>query len=172
MAKTYSMDLRERVSQFVLAGHSCHEAATHFSTSVSFVVNLMRLLRETGSLAARARGGLRHSKLAAHREFLLARVAETPDVTMPELAAALKERGVTVDPSSISHFLLRNGLSYKKLFWPAKPCVRTCARRATVGSVGGSRAWLKSRAGLCSWMKHGRRPTWPGSANVQCAARG
>lgn len=114
MAKTYSMDLRERVSRYVLAGHSCHEAAAHFSTSVSFVVNLMRLLRDTGSLAARPRGGLRHSKLAPHGEFLLGRVAETPDVTMPELAAALKERGVTVDPSSLSHFLLRNGLSYKK----------------------------------------------------------
>lgn len=114
MAKTYSMDLRERVCRYVTAGHSCHEAAAHFSTSVSFVVNLMRLLRETGSLMARVRGGQRHAKLAPHREFLLARVAETPDVTMPELVAELLGRGVAVDPSSVSHFLLRNGLSYKK----------------------------------------------------------
>ena len=114
MAKTYSMDLRSRVYEFVSAGHSCHEAAALFSTSVSFVVNLMRLVRETGSLEARARGGLRHSKLAPHSAFLLAQVAETPDVTMPELVIMLKERGLTVDPSSVSHFLLRNGLSYKK----------------------------------------------------------
>jgi len=114
MAKTYSMDLRERVSGYVTSGHSCHAAAAHFSTSVSFVVNLMKRLRETGSLTARARGGLRHAKLAPHGAFLLARVQETPDVTMPELVVELKARGVTVDPSSVSHFLLRNGLSYKK----------------------------------------------------------
>lgn len=114
MAKTYSMDLRERVCRYVQSGHSCHAAAAQFLTSVSFVVNLMQLFRETGSLKARARGGLRHSKLAAHGEFLLRRVAETPDVTMPELVGELKERGVTVSPSSVSHFFLRNGFSYKK----------------------------------------------------------
>ena len=114
MAKTYSMDLRARVFRYVMSGHSCHETAAHFSTSVSFVVNLMKLVRETGSLKARARGGLRHAKLAPHGEFILARVKETPDVTMPELVVELQERGVTVVASSVSHFLLRHGLSYKK----------------------------------------------------------
>jgi transposase len=131
MAKTYSMDLRERVSRYVSAGHSCHAAAAHFSTSVSFVVNLMKLLRETGSLKARARGGLRHAKLAPHGEFLLARVQETPDVTMPELVVELKARGVTVDPSSVSHFLLRSGLSYKKN--------RAGKRNHASGRAGGAR---------------------------------
>jgi transposase len=131
MAKTYSMDLRERVCRYVMAGHSCHETAAHFSTSVSFVVNLMKLLRETGSLVARARGGLRHSKLAPHGEFLLRRVKETPDVTMPELVVELKERGVTVDPSSVSHFLLRHGLSYKKN--------RSGSRNPASGRSGGTR---------------------------------
>jgi transposase len=110
MAKTYSMDLRERVWRYVAAGHSCRATAAHFSTSVSFVVRLMRLLHKTGSLVAKPRGGLRHAKLAPHATFLLSRVAETPDVTMPELVVELKLRGVSVDPASISHFLLRNGL--------------------------------------------------------------
>lgn len=74
MAKTYSMDLRERVCRYVTAGHSCYEAAAYFLTSVSFVVNLMRLLRKTGSRTARARGRQLHVKLAPHRQFLLARV--------------------------------------------------------------------------------------------------
>jgi transposase len=74
----------------------------------------MDLWRGTGSVQPRKQGSQRPGKLAPHREFLLARVAETPDVTMPELAAELKGRGLTVDPASISHFLLRCGLSYKK----------------------------------------------------------
>jgi transposase len=138
MAKTYSMDLRERVCRYVKSGHSRHAAAAHFSTSVSFVVNLMKLLRETGSLTARARGGLRHAKLAPHGAFLLARVQETPDVTMPELVAELKERGVTVDPSSVSHFLLRNGLSYKKN--------RSGKRNAASARAGGARRMERQAA--------------------------
>ena len=127
----FSMDLRERVSLYVSGGHSCHAAAAHFSTSVSFAVNLMRLLRETGSLTARARGGFRHGKLAPHRDFLLRRVAETPDATMPELAGELRALGVSVDPASISHFLLRCGLSYKKN--------RSGGRNASPGRAGGAR---------------------------------
>ena len=114
MVKAYSTDLRERVVRFVEAGNSCHEASRHFATSPSFVINLMELWRQTGSLEPRKQGSRRPGKLAPHREFILARFQETPDVTMPELAAQLKERGVSVDPSSLSHFLIRNGLSYKK----------------------------------------------------------
>ena len=77
MAKAYSIDLRKRVFDFVEAGHSCHQAAAHFSTSVSFVVNLMRHVWETKSLHALARRRLRHSKLAPHSAFLLAQVALT-----------------------------------------------------------------------------------------------
>lgn len=114
MVKAYSIDLRERVVRFVEAGNSCHEASRRFLTSPSFVINLMGLWRGTGSVQPRKQGSQRPGKLAPHREFILAQVARTPDVTMPELAAKLKERGVTADPSSLSHFLLRNGFSYKK----------------------------------------------------------
>ena len=89
MPHPLSNDLRERVVAFVEAGHSCHEAAARFDTSVSFVVNLMALWRETGSVAPRPAGGRRHGKLDAAEAFLLAAVARAPDITMPELAAAL-----------------------------------------------------------------------------------
>jgi transposase len=114
MARAYSIDLRERVVRFVEAGNTCHEASRRFLTSPSFVINLMDLWRGTGSVHPRKQGSQRPGKLAPHREFILARVQETPDMTMPELAAELKGRGLTVDPASLSHFLLRNGLSYKK----------------------------------------------------------
>ena len=60
-----SNDLRERVVGFIQAGSSCHEAADHFGTSVSFAVNLMALYRETGSVASRPIGGkLAHDETA------------------------------------------------------------------------------------------------------------
>ena len=89
MPKPYSLDLRERVVRFVEAGHSRHAAAAHFGVSVSFVVKLMKNYQKTESLAPKPSGGRRHSKLDPHRAFLLARVAEKDDITMPELAAEL-----------------------------------------------------------------------------------
>ena len=50
MPKAYSLDLRERVARFVGSGRSRHAAAAHFKVSVSFVVNLMKAYRMTGSL--------------------------------------------------------------------------------------------------------------------------
>ena len=93
MTKSYSLDLRRRVARFVEAGHSCHEAARHFEVSVAFVVRLMAAYRATGSLAAKPEGGWRYSKLDPHRDFLIRRVTETNDITMPQLAAELLALG-------------------------------------------------------------------------------
>ncbi|MER8409700.1 MULTISPECIES: helix-turn-helix domain-containing protein [unclassified Mesorhizobium] len=115
MPKPYSLDLRERVVRFVEAGHSRRAAAAHFGVSVSFVVILMRNYRKTESLAPKASGGRRHSKLDPHRAFLLGRVAEKDDITMPELAAELAAAtDVQVAPASISRWLIRNGYRFKK----------------------------------------------------------
>jgi len=115
MPQSLSNDLRERVVAFVEAGHSCNEAARRFDTSVSFAVNLMALYRETGSVEPRPIGGRRHGKLDAGEAFLLAFVARRPDVTMPDLAAALlAEKGIAAAPQSLSRWLIKKGLSFKK----------------------------------------------------------
>ena len=57
MPKAYSLDLRERVARFVGSGRSRHAAAAHFKVSVSFVVNLMKAYRMTGSLEPKPGGG-------------------------------------------------------------------------------------------------------------------
>ena len=115
MPKAYSLDLRERVARFVGSGRSRHAAAAHFKVSVSFVVNLMKAYRMTGSLEPKPGGGRRHAKLDPHRAFLLARVAERDDITMPELAAELAAAtGTRADPASISRWLIRNGYRFKK----------------------------------------------------------
>src|SRR5471030_718415 len=115
MPVSYSLDLRARVAAYVEAGHSRRRAAAHFSVSPSFVINLMRALGDRGELAPKPRGGRRHAKLEPRRVFVLRRVAEKDDITMPELAAdLLTQSGVKADPASLSHWLIRNGLSFKK----------------------------------------------------------
>src|SRR6202453_1603415 len=131
MPKPYSIDLRERVVSYVEAGHSRRAAAAHFSVSPSFVINLMRAFGERGGVAPKALGGWRHSKLDPHRVFILRRVAEKDDITMPELAAELlAASGVKADPASLSHWLIRNGLSFKKKSLQASECDRPDVRQA------------------------------------------
>jgi transposase len=88
----------------VEAGHSCHEAARNYGVSPSWVINLVAVWRETGSVESRRRGGYRHSKLNEHRAFILSQVERQSDITMPEPAAVLAQaKGADVDPSTLLH---------------------------------------------------------------------
>jgi transposase len=158
MTKSYSLDLRRRVARFVEAGHSCHEAARHFEVSVAFVVRLMAAYRVTGSLAAKPEGGWRYSKLDPHRDFLIRRVTETNDITMPQLAAELLALGTKVTPASISHWFRRQGYRFKKLCGPANKGAPTCGKPASIGTRSASRACAKNRIGSCFWMRPAPRP--------------
>ena len=165
MTKSYSLDLRRRVARLVEAGHSCHEAARHFEVSVAFVVRLMAAYRATGSLAPKPEGGGRYSKLDPHREFLLQRVAEKGDITMPQLATELLALGTKVTPTSISHWYRRQGYSFKTNAAGQRSFDKlrmskdapTCARRASTGTPSASRACSRSRIG--SWFS--MRPAPP-----------
>src|SRR5271163_1862357 len=130
MPKPYSLDLRERVVSYVEAGHWRRAAAAHFRVSASFVINLMTAFRARGAVAPKALGGWRHSKLDPHRVFILRRVAEKDDISMPELAGELHAAsGVKADPASLSRWLIRNGLSFKKSL-QARECDRPDVRQA------------------------------------------
>src|SRR5277367_2327113 len=130
MPKPYSLYLRERVVSYVEAGHSRRAAAAHFRVSPSFVINLMTAFRARGAVTPKALGGWRHSKLDPHRVFILRRVAEKDDISMPELAGELyASSGVKADPASLSRWLIRNGLSYKKSL-QASECDRPDVRQA------------------------------------------
>jgi hypothetical protein len=75
----------------------------------------MTAFRARGALAPKPLGGWRHSTLDPHRVFILRRVAEKDAISMPELAGELKAAsGVKADPASLSRWLIRNGLSFKK----------------------------------------------------------
>jgi transposase len=136
-----------RVVDFVEAGHSRRAAAGHFDVSVSFVVNLMTAYRLRGSLVPKPVGGRRHAKLDPHRAFLLSRLAEKGDITMPELAGELEANcGTQADPASLSRWLIRKGYRYKPC-WPANAIVPTSARRARNGWPSGNPGCGSNRTG-------------------------
>jgi transposase len=54
-------------------------------------------------------------KLGRHQSFLIRRVDEKPDITMPELAAELETaHGTKANPDSLSRFLCKAGFTYRK----------------------------------------------------------
>lgn len=116
MGRSYSLDLRRRVVSRVEGGQSRRRAAADLQVSPSFSVKLVARHRRTGTLEPQRQGRPPGTgKLASYRDFLMRRVKEKPDITMPELAAELEARhGVEVDPASVSRFLCKAGLTYKK----------------------------------------------------------
>lgn len=116
MGKSYSQDIRRRVMTHIEGGHSRREAAERFNVSPSFAVKLADRVAQTGSAQPARQGRPAGSgKLSAHVGVLIAWVNAQADITMPELAAKLKEeRGVEAHPASLSRALLAAGFSFKK----------------------------------------------------------
>jgi len=114
MSEAYSLDLRRRIIGFVTGGGSRRGAACRFGVSASCAVKLVQRFEHTGSASPGRRGGS-VGKLAAYKDFLLGQVAAKRDITMPELAVALEaETGTKAAPASLSRFLIRHGLRFKK----------------------------------------------------------
>jgi transposase len=114
MAGPLSLDLRERVVGAVSEGQSCRAVARRFGVSVSSVVKWSQRFRATGSAAAKPMGGKRPYALERDREWVLARVAQQPDITLRTLMEELAGRGLQVSIYAVWHFLKREGLSFKK----------------------------------------------------------
>ena len=95
MADYLSEDLRIRVIEAVEAGSS-RRAAARFGVSVSSAIRWVDVWRRTGRTAPYPRGGDRRSgRIEGAAAFLLAKVEETPDITLAELQALLKERDLS-----------------------------------------------------------------------------
>ena len=115
MARPYSLDLRERVVAAVeKGGMSRRRAAAPFGVGISTVINWVRRLRETGSVAPGKMGGHKPKAIAGeHRAWLLQR-AKDRDFTLRGLVAELAERGLKVDYRSVWNFVHAEKLSFKK----------------------------------------------------------
>jgi transposase len=113
MPKPYSDDLRERVIEAVEAGASRREAAESFNLSPSSAVKWLQRWRDSGSAKAKASGGST-SPLEKHAEWLLAAVAEQPDLTLDEIVAAMRKRRIPGSRTAVWRFFARHDLTFKK----------------------------------------------------------
>ena len=114
MGRGYSDDLRERVAASVAGGRSCRKTAELFGVSVATAVRWAQRHRATGSVAARPQGYRHPRSLAAQRQWLLARLAAKPDVTLRGLVAELGERGVVTSYGSVWRIVREAGITFKK----------------------------------------------------------
>ncbi len=81
-------------------------------------------------------GGYRRSVLDRERDWLLARLAEKPDLTIRALVVELSDRGVRAGDWSVWAFLKREGLSFKKN--PARRRTGPSGRGPKAGAVEAS----------------------------------
>jgi transposase len=129
MARPYSTDLRERVVASVSGGRTCRATAELFGVSVSSVVKWSQRFRATGSAAAYWMGGHRPRVLAGESEWLLARLAEKPDLTLRAVVAELRERGVAASYGAVWRLLKGQGITVKKSLFAAEQDRPDVARR-------------------------------------------
>ena len=109
----YSTDLRERVVAACDARDGTREQiAARFSVSVSWIRDLLKRRRETGSIAPRPGGGGRAPAFDADAAGRLrAAVRADADATLQELA---RVAGVACCPSAVHRALARLGITRKK----------------------------------------------------------
>jgi len=114
MARAYSQDLRARVVGSVTGGRSRRQTAALFGVSVASVVKWLQRFQTTGSAAARPMGGHRPRVLAGERDWLLARIAEQPDLTLRTIVAELAGRGVVANYGAVWAFFAHEAITVKK----------------------------------------------------------
>lgn len=115
MARSLSLDLRERVVAAVSGGMSRRQAAERFGVSVASAIRWCARDSQAGSPAAKPRGGDRHSaRIEAQSEQILALVDERDDITLAELQAHLAEQGHRFGIGTLWRFFARHGLTWKK----------------------------------------------------------
>jgi putative transposase len=89
-------------------------AADRFGVAIRTAVRWVGDFRATGSLAPQKMGNPSPPKLTAHRQTVLALLAEQPDITIEGLRDELGARGIAVGYGSIRRFFEREGITRKK----------------------------------------------------------
>jgi transposase len=112
----YSQDLRERVVKAIERGDRTQpQVAKDFQVSLSFVEELWRRYRETGSCAIKEWQHGPRAKLADQEEALRAAVAAKPDARLADLCQEVHAAdGTQVSPSALGRALRRLKITRKK----------------------------------------------------------
>jgi transposase len=78
-------------------------------------------------------GGWRPLLLQREREWLLARIAEKPDLTLRAVMAELAARGTPASYGAVWRFFAREGVTFKKK--PARQRARSARRRSAAPAM-------------------------------------
>jgi transposase len=113
MPKAYSIDLRERVLKDCDAGMRSEIVAEKYSVSASWVYDLRKKQRETGSIAPKQQRHGQLPKLAPYEKEVRQLVNEHHDATLAEYCVMLSEH-VSISTTSLSDFLRRLKITWKK----------------------------------------------------------
>ena len=81
-------------------------------------------------------GGWRQLRLKREREWLLARIAEKPDLTLRAVVAELAERGTPASYGAVWRFFKHEGITLKKN--PARQRTGSCRNHWTPGTMDGA----------------------------------
>lgn len=122
MPKFHPIELRERVVAHVEEDHTHRATAKHFRVSIKFVNDMVKLKRQTGSLARKPQLGMKgRGKLEPYKTWLQKRVTQQGDITLDQLARELKDQfNLDVHRWSICRVLHQMNMSHKKRhFLPA-----------------------------------------------------
>ena len=115
MVAPLSMDLRLCVAAALVEGETVRTVAKRFGVSVASAVQIGQRQRAGRGLLPGKIGGHRRQALAGDAgEWLVARLAEQPDLTMRALTAELAVRGVRVAHDTVWRFVKRAGQTVKK----------------------------------------------------------
>lgn len=115
MVAPLSLDMRRRIVAALEDGGTVRGVARRFGVSVASAVRIGQRWRAGGGLAPGRIGGHRRPVLAGGAgDWLLARLAEKPDLTMRALTAELAARGVRVTHDTVWRFVRRSGRTVKK----------------------------------------------------------
>ena len=159
MPASYSQDLRDRVIDAVeVEGMSRRAAARRFGVSVASAIKWVQRYQRAGARGPVGTGGHRRSVLAPHRDWLMAALAETPDITLEALSRRLvAEQGLRADTSMLSRFFRKNGISFKKR--RSTRASRSAPTSPAAAPSGASTRAGSTRAGWSSSTRPGPRPT-------------
>ena len=93
-----------------------------FKVSVSSAIRWTQRFQETGGWQAKPTGGDRRSRaIEAHKDWLLALVAQEPDLTLMEIRGRLAvDKGFAASVSALWRFFERHGISFKKTLHAAE----------------------------------------------------
>ncbi len=135
MSKALSVDLRTRVLAAVAAGASHRAAASRFGVSAASVSRWRALERTRGDVRPGPLGGDRRSgRIEAQASLILDLLAETPDITVEELRAALAAHGHAFGYGTLQRFFARRRITRKKR--PRTPASKTAPTSSSGGRPG------------------------------------